>query len=230
MDRNENKSVSCNTIQNTKQKTMKKITMLMSLATLLFLGLSSGKKEITTISIGDEMPGQKISLTTTKDAKTTLVDQKGKKGTLVIFSCNTCPFVIGGNSFAGWEKDYNSIGKIAAEYELGSILVNSNAAKRDKGDNLADMKKRATDKAYVMTYALDKNSKLADEFGAKTTPHVFLFDKDDKLVYEGQISNEHDPKAKNTIPYLREAILALGNGKDIQANKTDAVGCSIKRK
>ncbi|WP_170853713.1 redoxin family protein [Lishizhenia tianjinensis] len=209
---------------------MKKFSLVLSVAALLFIGLTAEQKEITTLAIGADMPGKDLELTRTDENKTTLADFKKEMGTLVIFSCNTCPFVIGSDNFEGWEKSYNDIQTVAKLNKVGSVLVNSNTAKRDKGDNLADMKKRAEDKGYLMDYVLDKRSRLADEFGAKTTPHVFLFDADDKLVYEGQINDAYKPNNKKVKEYLKDALNALGAGKKIKDSKTDAVGCGIKRK
>lgn len=209
---------------------MKKLSLVLSVAALLFVGLTAEKKEITTLAIGADMPGKSMELTRIDENKTTLADFKKDNGTLVIFSCNTCPFVIGSDNFEGWEKVYNDIQAVAKSNLIGAVLVNSNTAKRDKGDNLEDMKKRATDKDYLIDYVLDKRNRLADEFGAKTTPHVFLFDKDDKLVYEGQINDAYKPNNTNVTEYLQDALNAVGAGKKIKTNKTDAVGCGIKRK
>ncbi|MDX1445519.1 redoxin family protein [Lishizhenia sp.] len=209
---------------------MKKLSLVLSAAALLFVGLTSEKKEITTLAIGADMPGKDLELTRTDENKTTLKDFKKDKGTLVIFSCNTCPFVVGSDNFEGWENSYNDIQAVAKANNIGAVLVNSNAAKRDKGDNLEDMRKRAEEKAYLMDYVLDKRSRLADEFGAKTTPHVFLFDANDKLVYEGQINDAYKPNNKKVKEYLKDALNALGTDKKIKNSKTDAVGCGIKRK
>ena len=71
---------------------------------------------------------------------------------------------------------------------------------------------------------------MADAFAARTTPHVFLFDKDLKLVYKGAIDdNVADPKAV-TKNYLKDAITAMTSGKSIDPATTKNLGCSIKRK
>lgn len=210
-------------------KTFKGTFASISIICCSILMLSSSNEVIKTLSVGDKMPGKEFKLINLENESRTLADYKKSKGTLVIFSCNTCPFVIGSSNFAGWEKDYNAIADRANACEVGSVLVNSNEAKRDVGDNLKDMIIRADNKGYDMSYVLDEKHKLADEFGAKTTPHVFLFDAQDILVYEGQIDNSYDPKAQKVIPYLELALKSLENGTKIKIQKTDAVGCSIKR-
>lgn len=209
---------------------MKKFSLLLGVAALLFVGLTAEQKEITTLSIGDKIPSKDLELTQLDENKTSLADFKKENGTLVIFSCNTCPFVIGSDNFEGWEKSYNDLHNVAKANKIGAVLINSNTAKRDKGDNLVDMKARATEQNYLMDYVLDKRNRLANAFGAKTTPHVFLFDANDVLVYEGQINDAFKPNNKKVKEYLQDALEALGSGSKIKTNKTDAVGCGIKRK
>jgi hypothetical protein len=120
--------------------------------------------------------------------------------------------------------------KAAGTYNIGLVLINSNEAKRANGESMEDMKKRATDKRFSnVAYLLDKNSELANAFGARTTPHVFLFDKDMKLVYRGAIDNNNESAAKVTDSYLEKAMINLSQGKAITPAETKATGCGIKR-
>jgi hypothetical protein len=113
---------------------------------------------------------------------------------------------------------------------IGMVLVNSNEAKREKGDSLEDMKKRAADNGFGhINYVLDENSQLADAFGARTTPHIFLFDKDLKLAYRGAIDETSANPKDAKEPYLENAMSNLAGGKKIDPNDTRPVGCSIKR-
>jgi hypothetical protein len=159
----------------------------------------------------------------------TLNQAKKENGLIVVFSCNSCPFVVGTPDFPGWEKQYNSLYEQALKYNIGMVLVNSNEGKRSGADSFDEMKKRANEQNYMMPYLLDKYSKMADLFSAKTTPHVFYFNKDMRLVYMGSIDNIADNKRKKDIPYLSMAMQAQANGKKCKPNKTAPVGCSIKR-
>ncbi len=184
------------------------------------------------LKISDSAPLTDYQMESTDGKKLSLNDVKGKNGTLVIFSCNTCPFVVGmkDGGFPGWEKDYDDIHKLADEKGFGVILVNSNEAKRkqdDSEDTMDEMRKRAQKKSYTIPYVLDKDSKLADAFGAKTTPHIYLFDKENKLIYTGSIDNTWDPKRKEDIPYLTNALNQF-DGK-ITVKESEPRGCSIKR-
>jgi hypothetical protein len=109
------------------------------------------------------------------------------------------------------------------------VLINSNEAKRKGDDSLEKMKKHASDKGYKMKYVVDKNHVLADAFGAKTTPHIFLFDKDLKLIYTGSIDNSWDGKRSKDESYLENALFEVKNGKSISTTNSSPRGCSIKR-
>jgi hypothetical protein len=80
-----------------------------------------------------------------------------------------------------------------------------------------------------MPYLLDNNHVLADAFGAKTTPHVYVFDNEMKLVFQGAIDNTVDGKRKKDDLYLMSAMNQLASGTEITINTTPPRGCSIKR-
>lgn len=182
------------------------------------------------IKKGSSMPLSDLQLLDVKtNAKTILKENKLEKGLLIIFTCNTCPFVVGTPDFPGWERQYNTLFDQAVKRNVGFVLVNSNEGKRGKEDSIEEMIKRAEEKGYQMPYLVDEKSVLANAFGAKTTPHVFLFNEELKLVYSGSIDNIWDNKRKEEIPYLINAINALSQGKKIKPSATPPKGCSIKR-
>ena len=145
------------------------------------IALNANSQNLQSLEIGTKMPAMDQAVTNLNGDQTTLSDLKGQQGTLVIFSCNTCPFVVGSDGSEGWENRYNGISQMAKEHSVNTVLINSNEAKREMGDGLEDMKARAKEKEYTANYVLDKNSVVADAFGARTTPHVYLFDKDAEL-------------------------------------------------
>lgn len=180
-------------------------------------------------NIGDKAPLTGYSMKSTDGKELSLLSAKDKKGLLVIFSCNTCPFVVGNESFPGWEKQYNDLYKKAKDAGINMILVNSNATKRDGDDSFENMQKHAKEHDYKMPYLVDEDSKLANAFGAKTTPHVFLLDADLKLIYQGSIDNSWDNNRTETVSYLFTALNEVQEAKPITINTTDPRGCSIKR-
>lgn len=197
---------------------------LFTLTTSLFFG------QFTTLTIGQNAPLTDHKMASTTGDLITLNSLKSE-GLIVLFSSNTCPFVVGFNdgTFGGWENSYNSICEKAKAANINVVLVNSNEAKREGGESMADMIERKNFKGFTMPYLLDKNSELANAFGAKTTPHVFFFNRDMKLIYTGSIDNSFEDKKKSEIPYLENAIQAYSNGKKIKTKSTSPKGCSIKR-
>jgi hypothetical protein len=145
----------------------------------------------------------------------------------VIFSCNTCPFVL------GWEDQYPMLGSMADLNKIGMVLVNSNEAKRGGDDSMEEMKNHSKGAGYNVPYVVDNNSALANAFGANTTPHIYLFDGDMKLVYTGAINDKYEQKDKvATTRWLHDAMMLLADGKadQIEPKETKNIGCSIKRK
>jgi peroxiredoxin len=185
--------------------------------------------EHTGLKIGDKAPLSTVEMKGTDDQAYTLEKLVGKKGLIVVFSCNTCPFVVGSENFAGWEVQYNDLYKQASDAGIGFVLVNSNEAKREGDDSMEAMKTRAAEKGYAMPYVVDAQSALANAFGAKTTPHVYFFNENMELIYQGAIDNTVDGKRKEDVPYLQNALRSHVSGKTITENTTPPRGCSIKR-
>ena len=90
------------------------------------------------------------------------------------------------------------------------------------------MRVYASKQGYDFPYAVDKNSELADAFGATRTPEVFLFDKNLKLVYKGAYTDDTDP-AMAKVFYLKDAINAVKDEKAVAVSSTKSVGRTIKR-
>ena len=91
------------------------------------------------------------------------------------------------------------------------------------------MLKHAEAQRYKMPYLVDVNSTMANIFGAKTTPHVFLLNAKMELVYMGSIDNLWDKQRKEDVPYLVDAMQQLAAQKKIKTDSTAPKGCSIKR-
>lgn len=205
---------------------MKNIT----LSLLAFFAFNSVLAQFPTIEIGDRVPFQTYEMRNVDGSTESIETIAGENGALVIFTCNSCPFVVGrGNKIEGWEGRYNGIIELAASNGIGSILVNSNSAKRTGDDNVSAMKNRARDMEYAAPYVVDEESKLANGFGAKTTPHVFLFNGDLDLIYKGAIDDNVDSAEEVEEHYLIHAIERHAAGKRVRKNSTAPHGCSIKR-
>ncbi len=203
-------------------------TRLALLALVATVGLAA-HDPLPDMSIGASMPKAEVSMPDVSGKDVSLKAAAGSNGVVVIFSCNTCPFVVGSDGSEGWEGRYPALGEYCAKNKVGFVLVNSNEAKREAGDGFADMQAHYKDKGYKGYYVLDKGHVVADAFGARTTPHVFLFNKDLELAYKGAIDDNVDSAKAVKAEYLRDAIAAMVAGKPIGTPVTRNLGCSIKR-
>ncbi len=159
--------------------------------------------------------GKNVSIATLKD-----------KGVIVIFTCNTCPYS------KLYEDRIIELHRTYAPKGYSVIAINSNDAKNYPGDSFDNMVKRAKEKSYAFPYLYDESQKVATQFGATRTPHVYLLNKESdglKVAYIGAIDN--NAKGNNISKfYVQDAIDALLAGKEIPQNFTKAIGCTIKWK
>jgi thioredoxin-related protein len=147
---------------------------------------------------------------------------KTSKGLLVIFSCNTCPYV------KLSESRIKEISDNCVKQGIGCVIINSNEAQRSDDDSFDAMVKYAAAQKYTVPYVLDVNSKMADAFGATRTPQCFLFNAKG-LIYKGAIDdNVKDPAAVKTH-YLMDAVDALAKNETPKLQETKSIGCTIKR-
>jgi peroxiredoxin len=176
------------------------------------------------LELGTTAP--KFILTDTVSGKEmNLDDLKGKNGTVIFFICNHCPFVIHINS---------ELVKIARDYKIkgiGFIAISSNDTENYPQDSPELMKKVAEDQNYPFPYLYDRSQDVARAYDAACTPDNYLFDKNLKLVYRGQID---DSRPKNGIQVtgkdLRSALDSLLEGKEISQDQKPSIGCNIKWK
>ena len=203
-------------------------SLLLSVATLaLITAMPAFAQEQ---AIGEKAPMITAPMMGIDGNANTLLDLKGDKGLLVIFSCNTCPFVVGnGSKTEGWEGRYNGLAELSESLDIGMVLVNSNEAKREGDDSLAAMKERAKEAGYTMPYVVDEGSKLANACGARTTPHVYLYNSKLELAYRGSIDDNVNRSEEVKERYLHMAMQRMAEGKKIKTTETKAIGCSIKR-
>lgn len=176
------------------------------------------------LTLKEKAPHAEMKMKDVSGVEFSLMDLKKHNGIVVIFSCNGCPFV------HAWEGRYNGIYQLAKENNIGMAVLNSNYMKRDGDDSFDAMQKHAKDMGYLFPYLMDTESLLANSFGAQTTPHVFLFDKDFNLVYKGAIDDNFKSADEVASAYLNDAIKSLAKNEKIAVAETKPTGCSIKRK
>ncbi|AHM58734.1 alkyl hydroperoxide reductase/ thiol specific antioxidant/ mal allergen [Flammeovirgaceae bacterium 311] len=151
-----------------------------------------------------------------------LADYKNAKGYILVFTCNTCPF-----SEMYEDRIIALHHKFAAKgYPL--IAINPNDEEEESGDSYENMIERAKEKGYRFPYVQDKIQEIARAYGATNTPHVYVLDKDRKVVYIGAIDNNARDAASADKFYVEDAIKAIENNKEPDITKTKAIGCTIK--
>lgn len=199
---------------------MKKILSTLSFALITCAAIA---QSYTSLEIGSDIPKATLKRTTVSNGQVSLNDVKTKKGLLVMFSCNTCPYVVKAQARTKEMMEY------ASARGIGMIIVNSNEAQRDDADAPEAMKKYARAQGYKVPYVTDEGSELANAFGATRTPEVFLFDGNGKLVYKGAMEDNPSNPSESKQIFLKTAIDHMIGGKPIDPNSTKSVGCSIKR-
>lgn len=198
--------------------------LLSTLLALSCLAPAALAQESAPLALGSPAPMRDVVMKSVDGHERSIASVAGKKGTLVVFTCNTCPYA------RGWEDRIAVIGNAAVKRGLGVIAVNANDPELNAGDSFAEMVARAKKLGLKFPYVVDATSDLARAFGASATPEAFLFDAKGLLVYHGTVDdNMRDPRAVKE-PWLRQAVDAVAAGHPVATAETKAMGCSIKFK
>ena len=175
------------------------------------------------LPIGADIPKPSVKMKDISGQDVSFKDAAKKNGLLVMFSCNTCPYVIKNQARTV------EICKYALGNDIGVVILNSNEAYRGNEDSYEAMKRYAEEQKYDWFYLVDKNSAMADAFGANRTPECFLFNSQSKLAYHGAIDDNPSDAGAVTRQHLARAIDEMVSGKDIAVKESRSVGCTIKR-
>lgn len=150
---------------------------------------------------------------------------KGKKGTVIMFICNHCPFVIHVNS------ELVSMANAYAEKGINFIAISSNDVINYPQDSPEKMKTLAENENYPFPYLYDKTQEVAKAYDAACTPDFYVFDENLKLAYRGQLD---DSRPGNGIPLsgkdLKHALNCLIENKENTQLQKPSIGCNIKWK
>ena len=194
-----------------------------SLAIIIFFSLSERVMAQEVLSAKSQLPLPNHKMEDITGKKISFNDVAGKNGLLVLFASNTCPGVL---------RQKNSIlvlSTFLSKKGIGMVALNSNEAFRERGDNLKEMLKYANKVNYEFPYVVDHKHIIADEFGATHTPQVYLFDKDLRLIYTGNLNGN----SKNTIELSNSNIQSIVenmlSGNLVEIPYIKPKGCTIKR-
>jgi len=142
-----------------------------------------------------------------------------------MFICNHCPFV----------KFVNEqLVQLASDYQpkgISFIAINSNDADNYPEDSPEKMKEYANKLNYPFPYLFDSTQEIAKAYDAACTPDFYIFDKDKKCVYRGQLDDSRPSNGKSTTGAdMRNALDAILAGKEVSKNQLPSIGCNIKWK
>ncbi len=167
-----------------------------------------------------------FTLPDTVSGKTvSLQELKSDKATLIMFICNHCPFVKHvDEQLVALAKDYQAKG-------VSFIAISSNDAENYPQDGPELMKEEATKLGYSFPYLYDKSQEVAKAYDAACTPDFYVFDKDLKCAYRGQLDSS---RPGNGLPVtgndLRAALDEILDNREVSAPQIPSIGCNIKWK
>ncbi|WP_276390244.1 thioredoxin family protein [Eudoraea chungangensis] len=179
----------------------------------------------TMLPLGTKAPGFSLMDTVSDKELHLLEDLKGGKGTLIMFICNHCPFVKHVNSMlASLAEKFQPLG-------IQFVAISSNDVENYPQDSPSLMKITAKEENYTFPYLYDEDQDVAKAYQAACTPDFFLFNKDLRLVYRGQLD---DSRPGNGIPVsgidLIRAMEALLANTEVSPIQKPSIGCNIKWK
>ncbi|MFB3429993.1 MAG: thioredoxin family protein [Phycisphaerales bacterium] len=171
-------------------------------------------------------PANHFNLTDTVSGETvSLSSFAGKKGLLIMFICNHCPFVV-------HVKD--QLAKLGQDYkdaDLGIVAISSNDAEKYPEDSPEKMKAFAAANGFAFPYLFDDDQSVAKMYKASCTPDFFLYDESRLLAYRGQLDSSRPGNDEpNDGADLRAAIDAVLRGEQPSAEQMPSIGCNIKWK
>ncbi len=173
---------------------------------------------------GVSIPAQvaQVKMKNIDGKEVSIADVKGANGTLVVFSCNHCPWA------KAWEQRIVDLGNALSPKGIGVLMINSNDPAAYAEDRFEVMVERSKARGIRFPYVVDATSGVARAFGASHTPEIFLFDAKDRLVYTGALDDNSENPTAVKQRYAQEAITAMLAGRPVAVPKTKSIGCSIK--
>ena len=168
------------------------------------------------LAVGDRAPA--FTLPDTEGAEHSL--DGGGPAVVVVFTCNHCPYAL------AWHDRIVDASRDYADRGVQFLAINSNDADRYPRDSLEAMRERVRSEDWPLPYLHDESQEVAHDYGAKTTPDVFVLDAHGNLRYRGAPDADHaDPSLD--AAWLREALDAVLAGRPVANAAEPAIGCEI---
>jgi peroxiredoxin len=177
----------------------------------------------TMLPLGTRAPDFALPATTGRTVS--LRDFQKAPALLVVFMCNHCPFV---------KHVRRELAALAREYQdkgVGVVGINSNDTEKYPDDSPSMMAREVEEAGYTFPYLFDETQEVAQSYRAACTPDFFLFDRERKLVYRGQLDSSRPSNGEPvTGADLRAALDAVLEGRPVAGMQRPSVGCNIKWK
>jgi peroxiredoxin len=175
------------------------------------------------LEIGDRVP--RHSLPDTDGEQHDVGDAAVGPAAVVVFTCNHCPYAL------AWHERIMDAGRDYGDRGVRFHAVNPNDAERYPRDSYEAMQARVAEErdAWSMPYLHDADQDVAREYGARTTPDVFVFDGEGRLVYRGAPDADYADPAQDAA-WLRGALDDVLAGREVGRPETEPIGCSVKWK
>jgi peroxiredoxin len=200
----------------------KGMVAIAAVLSLTAAGVALAQDDMKPLAIGAAVPMTDVKMMNVDGKNVTLAAAKGTRGTLVVFTCNHCPWA------QAWTDRIVALGNEYSKKGIGVVAVNSNDPNAYEEDSYDAMVVRAKERGMKFPYVVDATSDLARAFGASHTPEAFLFDKNGKLVYHGAVDDNAREPEKVTARWLHDALEATVAGKPVAVATTKSMGCGIK--
>jgi len=174
---------------------------------------------------GDTAPDFELpnSNSSAGDQSMGLSDVMGENGTIVVFTCNHCPYVVGS------EPRIEEAAERARNGGIGFAGINSNDPVNYESDSWNNMVKRAG-RGMTYPYLHDASQEVAAAFGAERTPEFYLLDSNRRVLYRGRLDDSPRDPSHATTSELDDAISQMLSGVEISVPRTQSIGCSVKWK
>ena len=169
--------------------------------------------------VGDTAPS--FELPDTSGQVHAVPSEPAPPATVIVQTCNHCPYVI------AWNPRLRQVAEDYAPRGVRFLAINSNDASRYPADSLDHMKRFVSDQSWPIPYLYDESQDVAHALDAVATPHVFVFDSEHRLVYQGAPDADHTDDSQGAA-WLRGAIDATLAGEESDPQETPPRGCSVK--
>jgi peroxiredoxin len=173
----------------------------------------------TPFALGDVVPAFALPDTDGREHAAPL--DEAPPATVLVVTCLHCPYVI------AWNPRVRAVAEEYVPRGVRFLGIHANDAERYPADSPAHIRRFVGEQAWPFPYLVDESQDTARALGAEVTPHVFVLDAQQRLVYRGAPDSDHKDPGQNAA-WLRGALDAALAGEAVAEPETRARGCGVK--